>query len=428
MLTAILCALLSLTQVESQPYLNDPREWGSRGVLAADHSNGQYVPSVQAHSNVTLVAWQDDSGTDPDIAVQAVDTNGNRLLGNQGMRLLRPGIQTNPCVAGNAVVFRESLNGGDWSVAMLRFSAGSFSEHVITEASGGVAELSAVATPDGVVITWIADSNVRAIKTAIVTENEVRTSTLCSHGGNVVDVNVCVNNDVVFWAWTDWRDVMHSHLYAQSYDLANRLWLFTDNGFNVTPEADAASLPRLSRSEPGYVAITYLEREDSGQTSVRFQILDVQMNFRFWPAQVIGGTTGSIRSQSCASLGHNTFIAWSQNDTLCTAIRDFSGQNVGASWAQELSAGRIDDIRAVASPDSAWVVWADDRAGRNNERVYVRVFDDKNLSLWNNDVAVAETSAPQRKPAVTLGKDGGCIVAWLDSRTGNPAVALQKLQ
>ncbi len=431
MFTAWLYTLLMCGQVAPVQETHDPREWGAMGILVADHGNGQYVPSMQTHKEGAVIAWQDDSGSDPDIAVQMVTTDGRKLFGNTGMRLGREGIQTNPCIAGNRVVFRESLNGNDWSVVSLRVSTDTISETLIAEARGGVAELSAIATPEGTVITWIADSATRAITAAFVDDTALNVATICAHAGALMDVRVCRNNDVVFWAWTDWRDEMHPHVYAQSYDTTNRQWLFPVNGMDVTPNANFASNARLSESEPGYVAITYRELQSDGRTALRFQILDVQGNFRFWPAKTITVTSGSLRTHASTAFQDNTFIAWSQNDSLCSVIRDFSGHNVGMSWAHRLPAKLIDDLQAVASETFVYTAWTDDRNGRDNETVYVQAFNNTNTARWAQDgVGVSDTAMPQRKAAVLLGADGSCIVSWLDYRVGgdNPAVAMQKLQ
>ncbi len=431
MFATLLCALLSLRTVAPVQETHDPREWGAMGIIASDHGNGQYVPSMQTHKEGTLIAWQDDSGSDPDIAVQMVTADGRKLFGETGLRLSREGIQTNPCIAGNSVVFRESLNGYDWSVVLLRVSTDTISETLIAEARGGVAELSAIATPEGTVITWIADTATRAITAAFVDGEQVHVATICAHADALMDVRVCRNNDVVFWVWTDWRDEMHPHVYAQSYDTTNRQWLFPVNGMDVTPNANFASNARLSESEPGYVAITYREQQSDGRTALRFQILDVQGNFRFWPAQNIAVTSGSLRTHASTAFQDNTFIAWSQSDTLRSVIRDFSGHNVDMPWAHRLPATAIEDLQAVASDNNVYAAWVDDRNGRNNESVYVQAFDNTNTAQWAEDgVPVSDTAMPQRKAVVLLGTDGSCIVSWLDYRNGgdNPAVALQKLR
>jgi hypothetical protein len=165
-------------------------------------------------------------------------------------------------------------------------------------------------------------------------------------------------------------------------------------------------------------------------TTLRYQVADYQMNFRYWPALTLAGPSGEIGEHDVARLGEESVVAWDESASLRTAFVAFSGDievvthNVGA---------RIDDLCVGASDRYAWVVWNDDRRGRNEERVMAQKYDVSHTSHWpESGLHVCEHDGAQRAPIPALVADdpSALVVAWEDYRDHPmiPRVALQLLK
>lgn len=411
----------------------NPGQWGD-GVPVADHNEGQTSADLVLENQMVIVAWQDDRREDPDLCVQVIEPDGRRVVGDQGRCLRRTGIQTNPILARDGLVFRESLDGNTWSVITLdRFGSSEERETLLSEDGGTVAELQAVSLPEGTLVSWVQTvANQRSIEAALVQPNSLFRWTICRHtGSNLADVQMVKNHELVFWTWTDWRDPLSAQLYVQTLDMSETTLLFEPNGLHLTPESEAAWMARPTPGERGNVLISYLERTEENSTVVRLQKLDAMGNFHFWPARILSEPSPLISSLAAASNETRSRVAWNNGSQIQSALLDEGGHRLAEDWRQTLPVNRIINVTITTTDSLGWVAWQDDRHGRFNETIVVQKLNTANQPLWEaSGIEVSGNGHAKSRPHLRSQNDGVCIAAWEDYLTpeDNAQILLQRFE
>ncbi|MBI3120198.1 MAG: hypothetical protein HYZ08_01135 [Candidatus Kerfeldbacteria bacterium] len=410
---------------------NDPRQFGPEGIVVSDQTSGQYALSILAPHNIRIV-WQNGYGDNPDLGMQVLDATGRKLGGPRGIVIPRLGIQTQPEQLSRNLVFQESADGRNWRVMLATVSAPEIACRVLSEEFGSIAEVSVLETDlRSIVVCWIRSNDIeRRLELCIADRDLVHTITICKGTHAFQDVHMVANGSLVTIVWSDFRDTQHPSVYGQVIDLDSMQSLWPENGLNLAPGISWAWNPEIApTSDPGYVALAY-DEWDGGFTTLCYQIVDYQMNFRFWPPITLSGPSAAIGQHAMAQFGAESFVVWEDDVDLHQAFVNFSGARVSGN--QRIGA-RIDDLVACASDLYAWAVWNDDRLGRIDERIFCQRFDRQHQSQWQESgLRVSTASGPQRAPSVaTVSEDpSALVIAWEDYRYHPmvPCVAAQLLK
>ncbi|MBI2426503.1 MAG: hypothetical protein HYV34_01525 [Candidatus Kerfeldbacteria bacterium] len=429
----MLAALIASTFAREHAF--DPRLWGESGVLVSDHAEGQYCPTVATAGELTVAAWQDDRGVDPDIAIAVLGADGEVV---RERVFTRAGVQTRPVIAGRWLVFVESANGADWSVVGLRLAdldRGTDSLVVIADTPGAKPEVVAEVTAHGeLIVAWIADSDTggRALRGAIIGQNDrspVRFP-IVNTFGTVMDLHMAVNHDLVFFAWTDWSGVEPT-ITSQCVDLEHRLRTFGPAGLVLT-RGYWAWYPHVVPSDQGYGAFTWVERQPSGEARVVYQIVDYQSNFRFWnPIGVTDWSLDMTETDTAPFMEGGVIVAAAErdfgSDRLTAHALDFNGARVWETLVSDLGF-RVRDARAVSNGLTSWITWRDERFGAST--TFAARLDASGNNTWQPmGTAVARTGGNQWSPAPHLAATNHLIVSWTDEReVETPRIGLQKMK
>lgn len=422
MLSFLVCTVI-LGAAQQVPF--EPVHWGPVGIPVADHLDGQNLPSARVHNGVTYVAWLDGLNGDSDIAYQRIASDGARLDGENGTRVQRPGNQSWPTATRNGIVFTESTTYYDWSVEWLRFDGTAVQ---LSEPNGSVTELQAVAIPGGVATFWVAtDGFNRNIFAAVASRDRVARFPICEHSGLVSDVQLLRSDDLLFCSWTDYREVSRGQIYVQVVDLATGTRMLPVDGLNIAPETELAFQSELALSEPGYAALSYLEKRGNDEV-VCFQIVDCLGNLRFYPAVDVSREDDDIRTHDIVAFQGGSFIAWNEDDVLRTRLLGFNGNDLAVDWAGVQWRMWIDNIHVAADDTFAWLTWTDDRHQRYTNTVAVQQFSNDNRSLWHEGGVEVTTSRKEQYRPQVFADGQACRVLWEEEAGFNRQVRLQNCQ
>lgn len=374
----------SASEFQERP--NDPRVFPD-GLLVAEAIGDQFAPKLTTFTEgQTLIAWQQDGESDPDLAFQIIDINGRGVLGADGRTIARKGVQTEPALNENLIVFRESQNGGDWTVLLGRVTPDELKVQIVSDSFETKTELKVLDLGEGRAnVSWVErKNNASSIVTTFVDPSGRReTLALTTHGENVGDLQVLQNQDLLFWVWVDWRNLSSSHLFVQAWDIQSNQCLFPNNGMDATPNAVQVFDPTISSIEPGAITLTYLNTDRSGASAVQLQTIDYLGNFKFWPPKTIAGPSLSIREQASTALQRQTFTAWLTDDPrwpgqaqLHTTLYSSLGEPSSPAWSSPKTE-KLEELATFAGETQAWAV-----VRNASGRWLTQHFDAKNQPGW----------------------------------------------
>src|SRR5689334_14662890 len=106
-------------------------------------------------------------------------------------------------------------------------------------------------------------------------------------------------------------------------------------------------------------------------------------------------------------------FAWSTDPAVNTPVAAVAGDQV--------------HVVALANSDGSTIVaWEDARGG--NRDIYAQKLDPSGVALWgSNGLVVCNAGGDQTEPHIASDGSGGCIVAWIDRRSGGADLYSQHL-
>ncbi|OGB89333.1 hypothetical protein A2625_04110 [candidate division WOR-1 bacterium RIFCSPHIGHO2_01_FULL_53_15] len=237
--------------------------------------------------------------------------------------------------------------------------------------------------------------------------------------------------------WEDGRNG-YTNIYAQKFDSAgSRLW--ADAGVQVSggkSGLDNQNNPSLIEDGAGGLIVVW-QGYYKGGADIYAQRVDKS-------GQLLWGTDGLIISDAAAGQFAPELVSDGAGGALITwydnrggAGEDIYAQRVDKSgqllW--EKNGSPICDLPGTQwypkiSSDGgggAIIVWSDGRASSSDNNIYAQRVDGGGKLLWEKDgSAVSAAAQNQEKPVITA-TEGGAVIAWQDSRSGNVDLYAQKI-
>lgn len=306
-------------------------------------------------------------------------------------------------------------------------SGNAVSQVVITDGSGGAIVVWTTAYPNGDVYAQRVDST-GELKWAA---NGVAVCTAAGHQGGAVATGDGSGGAII--SWHDYRDgsFENDYIYAQRVDGAG-LTRWADNGIPICT-ADGHKLSSGITGDGSGGAVVAWENQHSGSDS------DV-----YAQRVTAGGSTGwtdngvpvcaAVGFQSCPAVvgdGAAAIITWQDSGRGGIYAQRVSSLGT-AEWAHDgvpvcTAAGSQMAVRAERNEQGgAIIAWQDSRSGEY--RAYAQRVDQTGASLWSdNGVAVCTAPGRQEQPVITGTGSGGAIITWEDRRYGNADCFAQKI-
>jgi hypothetical protein len=236
---------------------------------------------------------------------------------------------------------------------------------------------------------------------------------------------------------TVWEDSRYGFtaLYAQKCDESgNRLW--DKNGVAVCDSDGNQNFAQVIADDSGGAIITWQDYRN-GSTDIFAQ----RLGFRgeaLWNSEgvaVCQAAAGQFAPDLTTDGAGGAIIVWhdyrnSQGEDIYIQRLDKSGNML---WEKDglplCSAIGTQWFPKIASDGSggAIVVWMDGRISSSDNNIFGQRVSPAGKMLWEKD-GLPISSAPQnQEKPVIIGAEGGAIVAWNDSRSGNVDIYCQKI-
>jgi hypothetical protein len=363
-----------------------------------------FRPIVSDGSGGAIIAWHDGRGSDLDVYVQRVDSDGNVLWPLDGVPIA--------AVAGTDEVYPTLMPDGAggafvaWNVRV-GDSPDIYAQRVDADgnpmwAAGGIVICDAGRTQfrpklvsdgaDGTIIVW---NDYRHVGTDIYGQRvDPSGNVLWAPNGigirvasGVDDSNPAVLADgaggaIVAFQWQPWGGHPNHDIYAQRVDAnGNQLWPAPGGVPIAVPSDSKQQSPGIVTDGTGGAIINWYD-DRNGHWDIYAQRID-STGAAQWALDGI---------DVCSASG---LQGYPTNPPIWTKTIDMVSDDAGG---------------AILS-------WHDFR-GPNGD-IYVQRIDGNGTELWTHDgVAICLAVGDQTTPGIVTDSDGGAIVAWSDKRSG----------
>ncbi len=340
-----------------------------------------------------IFGWSDTRTGDRDIYVQKIDSTGQLLWGETGIRAtVADGRQEDPVMvsdgAGGAFlawidyrddeygdVYAQHLDAAgnlSWDPAGVPIAVNAGSQQTANMARGaaGVAyviwddgSLSESGDIFGTVLSLsgpLAAGGTNGL--AVVSATGTQTNHSIETSGSEAVV-----------VWRDTRDSNDPDIYGQRLDV-NFTGLWGENGTLICGAASDQVYPKVAPADADRVAVSWLDNRAHIKTDVYSQLLDAN-----------GNAVWAVDGIALTSLG--------------------SEQN-----ASRVKSNGVDRI---------YYVWQDFRNNAQDPDIFMQSLDLNGTPVWaDGGIPVSQADLKQLQPRFTLSENGGMYVTWLDERNG----------
>lgn len=234
-------------------------------------------------------------------------------------------------------------------------------------------------------------------------------------------------NDSIYVVWSDQRN-SHSDIYAQRLDMTgNRLWP-EDRRVNNDDGIDAQSNPSAAVDGAGNLWVAWNDRRN-GRNDIYAQALDKAGNPRWADdVRVNASEANGIHAMPAVALTANNqaIVVWHNNRT---GNYDIYAQTLALNgerlWVADLqvsddstASAQTDPAVAVTPTGEAMVAWLDKRSGQGE--IYLQRLNINGQRTWAADVRANDNNQPtQKRPLLVNDSSGGVFVTWLGEIDGN---------
>lgn len=375
-------------------FANGDFVWEDGGVPVRQgvHIEWQRTGDVGGDGEV-IFAWSDTRTGDRDVYMQKIDTLGNELWGDTGIRAtVALGRQEDPVLVsdGNGGAFLAWIDYRDdeygdvyaqhidsegnlsWDPAGVPIAVNTGSQQSANMARGaaGVAYL-----------IWLDGS---LSESGDIFGTVLQLSGPLAAGGtdglplvtaanSQFSTSIETSGDDAVVVWVDQRISEDPNIYGQRLDV-NFTGLWGVDGIPVCDVTGDQSYPKVAPADGDRVAVSWVDTREDNQGDIYAQVLDVDGAAQ-WTAGGVSVGTGSAK--------------------------------------QEYSRVKSNGV------DRIYVVWEDYRNDAVDQDLYMQAFDMNGNALWtDNGNTVSAYAMKQLQPRVTISADGGIYVTWLDQRNG----------
>jgi len=369
-------------------------EWIENGVPVRQgvHIEWQRTGDVGA-SGEMIFGWSDTRTGDRDIYVQKIDSAGNRLWGETGVRAtIADGRQEDPVMVsdGNGGAFLAWIDYRDdeygdvyaqhldsdgnlsWDPAGVPVAVNTGSQQTANMARGaaGVAyliwddgSLSASGDIFGTVLSL----------SGPLAAGGTNGLPVVSASGTQTNHSIETSGSEVVVVWRDTRDTNDPDIYGQRLDV-NFTGLWGENGILICGAASDQVYPKVAPADGDRVAVSWLDNRNNIKTDIFSQLLDV-----------------------------NGAPVWTPDGIPVTNL------------VSEQNACRVKSNGS----DRIYYVWQDFRNNAQDPDIYMQSLDMTGNPVWTDGgIPVSQATLKQLQPRFTLGDAGGMYVTWLDERNG----------
>ncbi|MBT6001802.1 MAG: T9SS type A sorting domain-containing protein [Candidatus Marinimicrobia bacterium] len=369
-------------------------EWVEDGVPVRQgvHIEWQRSGDVGAPGEM-IFGWSDTRTGDRDIYVQKIDTSGNKLWGDTGIRAtVAAGRQEDPVLVSDGsggaylawIDYRDDEYGDvyaqhidsngnlswDASGVPLAVNAGSQQSANMARGATGVAY-----------VIWNDGSQSESgdiFGTVLTTAGPLASGgtnglPVVNASGTQTNHSIETSGSEVVVVWRDTRDTNDPDIYGQRLDV-NFTGLWGENGLMVCGNASDQVYPKVAPADGDRVAVSWLDNRNNIKTDIFSQLLDVNGN-----------------------------PVWAVDGIPLTNL------------ASEQSFSRVKSNGV----DRIYYVWQDFRNNAQDPDIFIQSLDFSGTPVWTDGgIPVVTADLKQLQPRFTLGDAGGVYITWLDERNG----------
>jgi len=411
-------------------------------------------------SGELIFGWSDTRTGDRDIYVQKIDSSGQLLWGETGIRAtVAAGRQEDPVLvsdgAGGAFlawidyrddeygdVYAQHLDADgnlswDPSGVPLAVNAGSQQTANMARGATGVAYViwddgslsesgdifGTVLTSDGPLVAGGTNGLPVVTATGTQTNHSIETS-----GNEVVVV------------WRDTRDANDPDIYGQRLDV-NFTGLWGENGTLICGVAADQVYPKVAPADGDRVAVSWLDNRANIKTDVYTQLLDVNGD-PVWAVDGIALTT-LVSEQNASRVKSNgvdrIYYVWqdfrnnAQDPDIYMQSLDMTGSPVWADGGIPVSQANLKQLQprfTLSESGGIYVTWLDERnGGYPQSDIYVQhVAPDGSMGLVSDGMALTNGKKYQNGGLVRSDGNGGALVIWSNASTGSIGITAQHVR
>ena len=234
--------------------------------------------------------------------------------------------------------------------------------------------------------------------------------------------------------WQDFRSGAGSDIYAQRID-ANGDVLWTADGVPISTAANSQYSPTIVSYVNGGAIVTWYDWRSGTNFDIYAQRIDANGNV-LWTADGVPISTAANSQERPAIVSDGNggaIITWYDSRS---SNYDIYAQRIDANgnvlWTADGVAISIADgwqsYPTIVSDGSggAIITWNDGRSG--NGDIYAQRIDANGNVLWTTDgVAISTAANSQSSPFIVSDGNGGAIITWYDSRSGNWDIYAQRI-
>ena len=344
-------------------------------------------------SGEMIFAWSDTRTGDRDIYVQKIDTLGQMLWGETGLRATyADGRQEDPVLvsdgAGGAFlawidyrddelgdVYAQHLDSDgnlSWDPAGVPVATNTGSQQTANMARGATG-VAYVIWDDG----YLSESGdifgTVLTLTGPLAAGGTNGLAVVSATGTQSNHSIETSGSEVVVVWRDTRDANDPDIYGQRLDVNfNGLW--GADGIVVCGTSSNQVYPKVAPADGDRVAVSWLDDRNNEKTDIFSQLLDVDGN-GVWTADGIPMTSLASEQNAC-----------------------------------RVKSNGVDRI---------YYVWQDFRNNAFDPDIYMQSVDMNGAPVWTDGgIPVVDADLKQLQPRFTRGDNGGMFVTWLDERNG----------
>ncbi|MCF7796839.1 MAG: T9SS type A sorting domain-containing protein [Candidatus Marinimicrobia bacterium] len=426
--------------------------WPDNGVPVRQGVHIEWQRTGDANADGTMIfAWSDTRTGDRDVYAQKVDTDGNTLWGDTGVRLSNAmGRQEDPVLVsdGNGGAFVSWIDyrddeGGDvyvqhvtasgeisWDAAGVPVAVNDGSQQLVNMARGAdgyayVIWYDTFLSQETDIFGTVLNLDGPLVDTAVNGFPVVTASG--SQSSNSIETS---GSEAVI-VWMDSREPDNSNIYAQRVDTTfTRLW--GDNGKLVCGNAGPEDKPKVVPADGNRVAVAWKDSRVNQQGDIYAQLLD-ENGDAVWTTDGIPVTSHTAKQENVRLKTDGTaniYIIWedfrnqSEYSDVYIQSLDFNGTIRWEANGLPVSIAAFKQVQPRLTgddTDGVFVVWQDERdGGWPKSDIYIQhVASDGSMVFDENGMAVTSGLTYQISPLVRSDGNDGAFVVWGGQETGS---------
>mgnify|MGYP002638551507 FL=1 len=435
--------------------------WNENGVSVRQGVHIEWQRSGDVGSSGELIfAWSDTRTGDRDIYVQKIDTTGQLLWGETGIRAtVSDGRQEDPVMvsdgAGGAFlawidyrddeygdVYAQHLDAAgnlSWNPGGVPLAVNAGSQQTANMARGD-AGIAYVIWDDG----SLSESG-DIFGTVLTLEGPLAAGgtdglVVVSASGSQTNHSIETSGSEVVVVWRDTRAANDPDIYGQRLDV-NFSGLWGENGVLICGDAADQVYPKVAPADGDRVAVSWLDNRAHIKTDVYSQLLDVN-GVPVWVTDGIAVTSLASEQNACRVKSNGVdriYYVWqdfrnnAQDPDIYLQSLDMTGNPAWAAGGIPVSQANLKQLqpRLTLSEDSGiYVTWLDERnGGYPQSDIYIQyIAPDGTMGFVSNGMALTTGKKYQNGGLVRSDGNGGALVIWSDASTGSIGITVQHVR